>query len=771
MKKLVITAIVISILLLNLFLINADTPTNPLTGYGTSSGATAFFEYLNHIIGPTLFSVVGDDRACSRTEDYEWHFNDGDVFSTYASTIGTDFNGHIVQDVRFDDCPDKIYALFNHGEVYHGVVETKDNLYAQCSNGPCHVQVYCCPNPEPTDNRCPTGETLVTKTCTPYQDMQNTFYMCPGETRIPYEFSSYKYCSLSESIMTCYYRDGSVCGSRNYSKSQYPNSCESYSYQGGKLYSSKATCQGELGKCITDLECPSGKTCSNGQCASCTPDCSGKTCGNDGCGGVCGTCDYSSNKICSNGQCISGTEPPTCSDGIKNSNEEGIDCGGSCTVCGTPTTDDLSQIITVSNIKLPSYPEWINPFQSPTQEKSFSVTLKNSADKVEVVNVEAGFYTYNYARDVAKLFSIYSSVAPQPITNCVGTEPFVKTMAVTLQAGETKTITIKISPINAYVTYPIGENYILDQIKLTSFLGVMAHAGENACCKKLPNFEGCATGTGGYIDSKYDPGYYTSDQSIYLTTSPITCNGAVYGKIDYKVIGKDTLSISKSYKDCIKYEFYMQNGTIDLNATKQYLDEVGSFEGLKKYSLTRDEIKSFPIQDLIASACLSSKECLDRENYSVSCIRLNKLKEEGLIGETEVTDMAQKAKLTFGGSVLGGGIALTVCAASAVAGPVAFIACGIGGAMIGAASGYGLTEIVGGAGDFFSKEDTLTKAIKSGDSTSYGICTAEPKTFNYCQYTQWAGFFTIPGTDKCLSGLIIILVGLGIIILLFKGGK
>lgn len=753
LKKITVIALV-GILFFNfIFLVNAQA--TPIIASQDVTPLQAFFNNLNHALNTGTFSVVGNSRTCGTSggnPNKQWNnIPTNQVTSLKASDYCTGGYG--------------LFDFFTNGWTPY--VEFKDSLYVKCGTGPCNIQLYCCPKKEPDCSQadiisCGTGSTCKTVSCYPTPEGANTFYSCPNENNILYERSSYSYCT-SSNTMTCYYRLGYDCPSNIYDKSLFPNSCESYEYSGGKLYSSYNTCKGELGRCQSDSECNPGQVCSSGNCVNpsgCTPDCTNKCGGvSNGCGGTCNAeCDSSGNPVSSG----------TCSDGIRNQDETGVDCGGICNDCGTPTTDDLSQYIIVSNIKLPSY--GLGSFESVGTERSFKVTLKNTDSKIQVVNVEAGFYTYYYAKNVAKLFSIYSTVAPQPIANCVGTEPFVKTVAVTLRPRESKTIEIKIAPINSYVTMPIG-NYILEQTKLTSFLGVMAHAGDNACCKKLTDFEGCVGGTGGYIDSKYDPGFYIKDSSMILNED-ITCGGEIYGKIDHNFGSTDKIIVNKKYQECIDYTFYTKSGTIDENATRDYLDEIGSFEKIKKFSLTKNEIKSFPTQDLIASSCLSSSECLERENYSVSCIRLNKLKEEGLIGDTEVNDMANKAKATFAGGAFGAGAFLTICAISPlVTAGASLIACGIGGALIGSTLGFGLAEI--DDEDFFNKDDALTKAIKSGDSTSYGICTAEPKGLDIMGFLEKIGK-ALPITKNPQTDGIIIVVGAFIIIFFFvsaMGGR
>ena len=46
-----------------------------------------------------------------------------------------------------------------------------------------------------------------------------------------------------------------------------------------------------------------------------------------------------SDSLTQSGGC-GGTTTPTCSDGVQNGDETGVDCGGSCAPCATPTCDD-----------------------------------------------------------------------------------------------------------------------------------------------------------------------------------------------------------------------------------------------------------------------------------------------------------------------------------------------------------------------------------------------------------------------------------------------
>lgn len=605
--------------------------------------------------------------------------------------------------------------------------------------------------------------TLFSTTCT------EGAYRCSGSTIQICDLSSWtdiQACTEFGSSYTCYKQDNGEygCADKNSWVDREKMTCQEI---GGILCSSTTTCgNGGVSKnCkeVPDAQIKLGKEgcCVGGSCVSKTQCIKCST------GKVCFGGNHDNN--CCTGECLAAPTNPYCGDGTCNNGETCGSCKDDCGVCetpdtGQPSTPDNSQYIQVSSIILPSVNKALS---GPEIAETFQVTLKNTDVNERTVKVEAGFYTQAYAQNVAKLFSVFPFFATvEPTANCVPTEPFVKTISVTLKPNEKKTVSISVFPYTAYLTLPVSNTpYVLSQTKLVSFLGVLA--GE--CCKKTANFEGCAAGTGGYIESKYDPNYYATE-GVKFTSKTITCNGEPYGKIKYSTFGEDSVQITRNYKECIKYDFYLENGTVDVQANEEYQEALAnagdSFEKIKKYSLTKNEIKTFPIQDLLASSCLSSSECLARDNYSVSCIRMNRLKEEGLIGDSEIKDITDKAKYSIGGSAVGAGTALTVCAVTgAVTGGAGFIACGIGGALLGAAGGYGISEITGNIGNIFNKEDALTKAIKSGDSTQYGICTAEESSF--CKYTQWAALFKITG-DKCNDGLIIIIGGVFILIFLLS---
>ncbi len=72
--------------------------------------------------------------------------------------------------------------------------------------------------------------------------------------------------------------------------------------------------------------------CTGGKCIACISNCTGKQCGDDGCGGRCGTCSGTNSKCNSNGQCVQCLTNTDCSTGQSCSN-------GLCTSVACTETD------------------------------------------------------------------------------------------------------------------------------------------------------------------------------------------------------------------------------------------------------------------------------------------------------------------------------------------------------------------------------------------------------------------------------------------------
>jgi hypothetical protein len=93
--------------------------------------------------------------------------------------------------------------------------------------------------------------------------------------------------------------------------------------------------------CLTGGVCNTGNVCINGVCQV-SPCSTGQTLCGSTCTNLqtdfqnCGTCS----NVCSSGVCSAGIcAAPTCTDGVKNGTETGVDCGGgSCPTCATGQT-------------------------------------------------------------------------------------------------------------------------------------------------------------------------------------------------------------------------------------------------------------------------------------------------------------------------------------------------------------------------------------------------------------------------------------------------
>lgn len=193
---------------------------------------------------------------------------------------------------------------------------------------------------------------------------------------------------------------------------------------------------------------------------------------------------------------------------------------------------------------------------------------------------------------------------------------------------------------------------------------------------------------------------------------------------------------------------------------------------IKKFPLTKEEISDSTTGDLISAACYRKSECGTREDedgneYLVLCIPVSKLTDEGTLLKAQEDDLFSSTKGIIATGGIGTGIGLTICAISGVTGPGALVGCGIGGALALAGIVQATDSASIGIKDMFS--DELTTAIKRGDSSKVGICTAEAR-FDYCKYTEWAAFFKITG-DDCKDGLIILIGGFIIIFVIMNMRK
>jgi hypothetical protein len=170
------------------------------------------------------------------------------------------------------------------------------------------------------------------------------------------------------------------------------------------------------GLCLPSKQCANGLACNNG--ADCISGvCTGKICQagtcNDGvqnadetgidCGGRCASQNKCADKMgcvvsndCSSGICTSNIcETPNCNDGIRNGNEAGIDCGGSCVpskLCGSGSTcnhafDCISGVCTGNICQTPTCKDGIqNADETDRDCGGWCASQKKCADKMRCRN-------------------------------------------------------------------------------------------------------------------------------------------------------------------------------------------------------------------------------------------------------------------------------------------------------------------------------------------------------------------------------------------------
>lgn len=184
---------------------------------------------------------------------------------------------------------------------------------------------------------------------------------------------------------------------------------------------------------------------------------------------------------------------------------------------------------------------------------------------------------------------------------------------------------------------------------------------------------------------------------------------------------------------------------------------------LQKISLTREAIKGSTTSDLIAAACLEDKECIVlNSNYTAQCIPIAILREDGIISPASSTSFFDKVSTIGKTSLYAGTIGIVACTVSLASGAGVVLApafCGWAAALVGGTATLAYYDL--------NENDALLSKLKAKDANSVGLCVAE-KEKSYCAATSWAAFFTIPGQDKCTSGLIIIIVGAMFILVIIK---
>lgn len=280
------------------------------------------------------FSIVGDARGCSSTADKRF----------------TNLQGGSYTIVRIADHCRSGYGLidsyvngWNPGTEFGGDI----GYICKPEHAPCNLEVYCCPygwcEYLGKDSYCRQviGQGSECKIST------------EKDPRIKFNFNRWSYCTDDISV-TCWFNDGSgVCQSRVYTGR---TTCP-YSYMDWRLYPTKSQC--ESNACVDgnkrcksstvreycylgqwhSASCPSGTTCSNGDCVSSPPQqqCSDGTpynscasvkpkyCDNGNLINKCSTCGCLVGQTClQDGSCCT---PHTCA-------KLGFTCGSTNNGCG-----------------------------------------------------------------------------------------------------------------------------------------------------------------------------------------------------------------------------------------------------------------------------------------------------------------------------------------------------------------------------------------------------------------------------------------------------
>jgi len=835
MKKIVITAIVL-ILILNVCLVSAEE--TPIYAEQDVSPLTAFFNNIAHSLNLGPFTVVGDTRSCGLpggNPNYEWEVAAGKSFTgsggVLSGTVGS--------------CPiSGLYDTFTSG--WSRYAEFKGVSGYICGDGPCNIQLYCCPKAEPQSQSDCTSGTIKTISCTSSINKGGqTFYWCKGgdgtlESLMPYYTNSYNYCTQTSTIK-CYYKDLGVCSESNVRTydSSIISSCSvagnGGTYNGKKLFDSLALCSSNSG-CLVNDECSSGKICSGGSCVigtACTnpagdigeltyPGCdcaSGKRtkkeCTTSGWSNTISTLDCSSSQLatCDSGVTCTGTQMPSGGVCVEKSTVCEVD-GGTKICQDVPTVVDPPVKATVYNVRVAD--EDGNKITSTTSLQQgqlvnikFTVRIKYSDFALRFCNNVLDCITNPWVSglvyDSTKELNIETGIIPAKVANAwfegkdPGTFSINNMFAVTqkesqcCEEGQVNILADKTTLTKSLAgktweiirddsnSYAESEHEIQIQVPDKDTINQCPMVGEDFSDANPESYwDPSSEYYVLYIDIKNDcyakngerTGYTEAMDKLYEL------------KLDVNGTGTSSGTICEDNADCSVGETCTSCSSLTtctfwqkVSRTKKCSGGSGTSNStiIKKYPLTREQISKSTSGDLLSAACYGTTECFDLSNYTVTCIPVSTLVKDGTMTNIQEGDLFSNGKAVLSTGLIGAGIGASICAVGIAAGTFtlgtsALVGCGIV-AVASAGSLIGGAEIASQLGvgieDLFTPE--LQQAINRGDSAKVGICTAEPK-FDYCTYTEWAGFYTFPGTSKCTSGLIIIIIGFGIVFFLSKAG-
>lgn len=777
----IMVAFLIGIMLFSLAGVMAEDPAL-ISGNEASSLWKNFLHSINN--GP--FSVVGDSRGCSLNADMTWDLANGE--SLYQSSSQT-------QGICGGDSG--LYDTYLSGWTPY--IEYKDSVNVACSsfNG-CHVELYCCSNPEPSSSSdCDSDQTLKTKTCQscttsnwPYYSCPTgaTGYVCGSERGILYAKSSYKYCE-DASAKTCYYKTSNTgtCYTRSYTTL---SDCSTQTYMGYQLYNTLSACQGaSVETCATkNYNCGTfnGQNC--GTCSGNTPTCSNSA------GGTC----QAANPV------VDDPDIKATINSILMTDTSG-NALTSNPIPGQEVLVTTNMKVKVGDLKT-TYKLVPSGIADPNKFCFGFITtgyLCTSDERRYLI--ESGVIPYNTAKlwgfsDIPTL-SLFA--VQQYGTECCPGQSNVGAVYADISKGNPVINGIK-QAWSWYADHPISD---ADYIEFETSLKLkIPDSATNDICPVAGRSPSVYWGGN---DTKYTA-YTVIKNDCYAREGTITGYTKTIFKtntFDINLAGAtNTTGLRSEGEECsvnaqCKSGKCESTGLWGLGGKKCAAGIENSTDlslvDLKKFSLTKDEIHSATTPMLFASSCYKPGECLPRENYTVTCKSIDSLRAD----ETIATDGAISSFLDYGKGIVIGGTAgaavgavtgLWLCNAAVTAKKVTVTAAGTAGTagiatpalvaeeVVTAAPEYAFCATVGtavgaGVGALFGSlmiawdrnADPLVKAFNAKDSSSIGICTAE-ESASYCKYTSWAAFYTFPGMDKCTSGLIIILIGATLLIIVIK---
>lgn len=719
-----------------------------------------FFNNLLHY--NQQFSVVGDTRICGASggqPNFEWSVAAGKKLNGNDGILSGNVGSCSVEG---------LYDVFTNG--WTAYAEFKSVSSWTCGTGPCNVQLYCCPKAEPTSqSSCTATQSFTIMECpNSITKVGGTFYWCKNpsgslETGIPYYTNSYNYCkNVGSTTKTCYYRDGGSCSTRDYSISNFPNACNTYTYQGAPLFNTLSSCQSSLGSCTSNFECSSGKTCQSGTCVtstSCTPSsaCAANTC---------------------TGQ--------TCSDGCDGNVQGTKDCS---MPNPTPNVNDPDIPVTIISMSYgnPDGTQLTGPIQPGQQIK---INFKIKADNPAVWNsrnyvLEAGvlpqsttlswFPSTDASSGIGQSYSVFSPFAVLQTSNnvCCNGQPNIN--SITVSAGVQPSDYASWTFNHQNIDTSIYEGSVNVQIPASSTTDVCPVNGQSSIY-----WNGSNNVYGVYFlvanDCAFKEGTSTGFKKQKWLIKEIIVNTGANQTSNVGSSCKDDIDcgIGESCKSVGGISGFFGSKTCQGGGTTGG----NSLIDLKKLALTREQIAKATNDDLFSSSCLSSSECLrttkTNENYSVSCVTISSLRNDGTLTQVKSDSFFAHSNQILNGALTGAGIGLGLGVVACVGGnvltttgvlaevgiPLAVIGCPAlltggttaGGAIVGASLANAIQP-----------SDELVKKLKASDANSVGICTAEPNSgFDLTGYIEKAAFFKITG-NKTTDGLIIIF---GIVLIL-----